>query len=425
MMKSNLFARCVVAILLVAGFVWASSSSSSAQSERKPTPTQTSQKEDQSTTDSERERITNRPLADTTPVTVDDTGTIKMDTALVTIPASVIDRDGKFVPSLKKRDFRIYEDGVEQDIESLTSVEAPFHVALVLDTSNSTLFKSDDIHNAALAFIKQLRPDDQVMVVSFDSKVRFHCDFTNDYDTLRQAINETRIGGSTKLYEAVDKVVDRLAQIEGRKAIVLFTDGVDTASRRANFQNTIVKVEESGAIVYPIKYNTEDDQQRGGVYGPTTSPWPWPNPSPRPPGRRRWPFSPFSGQPSPTWQSPQWRFSQWPGRAPSSSGGKSEDYRRAARYLQELADRSGGRLYDANTLYNISQAFSNIAEELRHQYALSYYPTNAKKDGTYRRVKVRVQEPGMIVRAREGYRAAAEAQAKSDAGGTDRPELKR
>jgi Ca-activated chloride channel homolog len=219
-------------------------------------------------------------------------------------------------------------------------------------------------------------------------------------------------------------VVDRLEPIEGRKAIVLFTDGVDTASRRANFQNTIVKVEESGAIVYPIKYDTEDDQQRIGGHGPTTNPWPWPNPSPLPPGRRRWPFGPFAGQLSPGRQSPQWRFSQWPGRAPSS-GGTSDDYRRAARYLKELADRSGGRLYDGDTLYSVSQAFSNIAEELRHQYALSYYPSNSKKDGSYRRVKVGVEQQGMIVRAREGYRAAAETQAKTDAGGTDRPELKR
>ena len=112
-----------------------------------------------------------------------------------------------------------------------------------------------------------------------------------------------------------------------------------------------------------------------------------------------------------------------PLNARSSTG--TGDYRRAAHYLHDLADRSGGRLYDANTLYNITQAFSNIAEELRHQYSLSYYPSNSKRDGAYRRVKVRVQEPGMIVRAREGYRAAAEAQAKSDAGGTDRPELKR
>ena len=421
-MKSNLFARCFVAILLIAGFVWALNSSSSAQSGRKGPPP--SQDERRFPNDSEKEKSPNRPLADNTPVTVDENGTIKMDTALVAIPVSVMDRDGKFVPSLNKRDFRIYEDGVEQDIESFNSVETPFHVVLVLDTSNSTIFKFNDIQDAAFAFIKQLRRDDQVMVVSFASKVRFHCDFTSDYDELRRAIDETRAGGSTKLYEAVDKVVDRLETIQGRKAIVLFTDGVDTASRRANYRNTVEKVEESGAIVYPIKYDTENGQQGGGVYVPTTNPWPWPNPSP-PPGRRRWPFSPLAGRLSPKWQSPQWRSSQWPGRAPSSGGGTSDDYRRAARYLQDLADRSGGRLYDANTLYNISQAFSNIAEELRHQYSISYYPSNSKKDGAYRRVKVRVQEPGMIVRAREGYRAAAETQAKTDAGGTDRPELKR
>ena len=419
-MKSNLFARCFVAILLVAGFVWALNSSSSAQSGRKPPPP-SSQNQSQFPNDSEKEKSSNRPLADSTPETVNENGTIKMDTALVSIPFSVIDRGGKFVPFLKKRDFRLYEDGVEQDIESFNSVETPFHVALVLDTSRSTRFKMKDIQDAAFAFVKELKRDDQVMVVSFDSKVRFHCDFTSDYDELRHAIYETRTGGSTKLYEAVDKVVDRLEPIEGRKAIVLFTDGVDTASRRANFQNTIKKVEESGAIVYPIKYNTEDDQHSGGVHSPTTTPWPWPSPDPfpSPRGRRRWPFNSlisyqFSG-----------RQFQWPQVPPPSSGGGTRgEYRRAARYLQELADRSGGRLHDADTLYNVSQAFLMIAEELRHQYALSYYPTNAKKDGTYRRVKVRVEKTGMVVRAREGYRAAEE-MAKSDAGGNDRPDLKR
>jgi VWFA-related protein len=413
MMKSNLFARCFVAILLVAGFVWALSASSSAQSGRKPSPS-SSPIQGQSTKDSEMERNSPPPLADNTPVTVDETGTIKMDTALVTIPVSVLDRDGRFVPFLKKRDFRVYEDGVEQYIENLTPVETPFHVALVLDTSNSTMFKFEDIQNAAFAFIKQLRDHDQVMVVSFDSKVRFHCDFTNDYDELRRAIDETRTGGSTKLYEVVDKVVDRLAQVEGRKAIVLFTDGVDTASRRANYQNTIEKVEESGALVYPIKYDTEDDQNGSSAPSPRSTPWPWP--TPQPPNRRRWPFNQLVAS----------IFPQWPGRSPSGSGGQSSgEYRKAARYLQELATRSGGRLYEADTLYNVEQAFSNIAEELRHQYSLSYYPTNAKKDGAYRRVKVRVEKPEMVVRAREGYRAATDAQAPSDTGQNERPELKR
>jgi hypothetical protein len=123
MMKSNLFARRFVAILLVAGFVWALNSSSSAQSGRKPLPATSSQNEGQFTKDSEKEKSSNRPLADNTPVTVDENGTIKMDTALVSIPVSVMDRDGKFVPFLIMRDFRLYEDGMEQDIESFNSVE--------------------------------------------------------------------------------------------------------------------------------------------------------------------------------------------------------------------------------------------------------------------------------------------------------------
>ncbi|MGE0128393.1 MAG: VWA domain-containing protein [Blastocatellales bacterium] len=415
-MKSNLFARCFAVMLLIAGLVWVMSSSSSAQSGRRRQPPTSPKYEtqDQKSSEKEPEKSSDKPMADNTPVEVDENGTIKMDTSLVNIPVSVIDRDGKFVPFLTKRDFRLYEDGVEQRIEAFDSIETPFYVALVLDTSNSTMFKMDEIQDAAVAFIRQLRRDDQVMVVSFDSRVRFHCDFTTDQDVMREAISETRTGGSTKLYEAVDKVVDRLEQIQGRKAIVLFTDGVDTSSRRANYQNTIEKVEESGALVYPIKYDTEDFQQGGVINGPNNNPWPWPTPSPSPRGRRRWPFNQFVTPQFPQW--PRGR-TQWPG-----GGGSSGDYRRGARYLQELADRSGGRLYDADSTYNLSQAFTMIAEELRHQYALSYYPTNSKKDGAYRRVKVRVEKPELVVRAREGYRAAGDATTGNQ---NDRPELKR
>jgi VWFA-related protein len=413
-MKSNLIARCFVSILLVGGIVWALSSSSSAQSGRRTVPPPSSQNERQSPKDSDKEK--SRPLTDNTPETFDENGTIKMDTTLVTIPVSVIDRHGKFVPFLTKRDFRLYEDGAEQDIEIFNSVKTPFHVALVIDTSRSTMFKLEDIQNAAFAFVKQLKRDDQVMVVSFDGRVRFHCDFTSDHDELSSAIYETRTGGSTKVYDAIDMVVDRMEQIPGRKAIVLFTDGVDTASRYADYYDTVEKVEESGILVYPIKYDTEMDVQQGGINVPN-NPWPWPIPTPYPRGRRRWPFNPLF-----SYQFPQWPRGPWP---PSGGGTSGDDYRLAARYLQELADRSGARLHKADTLYNVTQAFSMIAEELRHQYALGYYPTNTNKDGTYRRVKVRVEKTGMIVRAREGYRAANDPQVKGEPGGTDQTRPRR
>lgn len=104
------------------------------------------------------------------------------------------------------------------------------------------------------------------------------------------------------------------------------------------------------------------------------------------------------------------------------------DYQRGRAYLEEIADRSGGRLYHADTLGSVSSAFSQIAEELRHQYALSYYPTNPNKDGSYRQVKVRVNQPALVVRARDGYRAIDPAQAQTEEQVKDerrRPTLRR
>ncbi|MCI0337914.1 MAG: VWA domain-containing protein [Acidobacteria bacterium] len=427
-MKYSLVARCLVVLLLVAGV----SAPVSAQSGRKrqtqpqsPTTTQNKtqkpQSSDQDSDRSDREddkKSSDKPLVDNTPTTVTDDGTIKLETSLITIPATVLNREGRFIPNLKKRDFRIYEDSVEQDIASFQSIEVPFHVVLLLDTSASTRFKHEDIQAAALAFVKQLRWNDKVMIVSFDSTVNVWCDFTSDRDQLESAIYKTRTGGSTKLYEAVDLGISEfLAPIKGRKAIVLFTDGVDTASRRSSARSTVSLVQESDVLVYPIRYDTEaDNAQSGGVImgnpGPGGLPLPWPrnprNPPPTTPPTRnpRWPFS--------VGQLINYQFpGQWPqGPLPTPSG--TEDYRRAERYLQDLADYSGGELHQADTIQNLTDAFSNIAEELRNQYALSYYPTNSVRDGSYRQIKVRVNRTGAIVRARPGYRAVPETQAKDE-----------
>lgn len=325
--------------------------------------------------------------------------TIKIDTTIVTIPVSVLDRTGKFVANLQKRDFKIFEDNVPQDITDFSSVEVPFNVVLLLDTSRSTAFRMEDIQRAAASFTEQLRPDDKVMVVSFDDKVYVDSEFTNDRAKLRRAIYGTRTGGGTKLYDAVDLVLtERLEQIDGRKAIVLFSDGVDTTSKYANAPSTLDLVEESGVLVYPIRYETENQYRAGGPTGrggggrgpvitnpfPFPLPFPIPLPTPRQPGRR-WPF----GDPAP----------QFP------RGGAPEDYRIGAQYMQDLADRSGARLYDADSLINLDRAFNQVAEELRHQYSLSYYPSNAARDGSYRRIRVRVARPNLVVRTRDGYRA--------------------
>src|SRR2546422_11730551 len=116
---------------------------------------------------------------------------VRVDTTLVSIPVSVMDRDGKYIPNLRKEDFRIWEDGVEQQVAYFASTEKPFTVALVLDTSGSTKYKLEEIQDAAIAFVDQLRADDRVMVVSFNDKIRVLSQPTNDHNALRNAIRQT------------------------------------------------------------------------------------------------------------------------------------------------------------------------------------------------------------------------------------------
>lgn len=412
-MKRAKFTGYLIAFLLIVGQA-ALLPAAFAQSGRKPVDTRPRT----ITPDQNRpapEQQPNRPLADNTPVTVGEDGTIKVDTSMVTIPVSVLDRVGRFVPHLEKRDFKLFEDGVEQQIESFESVETPFNVVLVLDTSASTRFRLEDIQDAAVAFTRQLRRDDRVMVASFDERIYVECDFTSDRETLRRAIFQTRTGGNTKLYDALHLVLeDALGKVQGRKAIVLFSDGVDTASRYATARSSIDQAEESGALVFPIHYDTDDGTQSGVIIN-GRDPWP-PIFTPPQQRRRRWPLQNLV---------PQFQWPQGRGRMPGSARG---DYARGRAYVEELADRSGGRLYHADTLDSVTSAFTQIAEELRHQYALSYYPTNPNKDGSYRQVKVRVYQGGLVVRARDGYHAIDPAQPPADEQQRDerrRPALRR
>jgi Ca-activated chloride channel homolog len=302
--------------------------------------------------------------------------TVKLNTALVSVPVIVTDRDGKFIPNLTERSFILYEENVRQSIDNFSSIEVPFNVVLILDTSGSTRFKLEDIQEAALSFIDQLRDQDRVMIVSFDNQIYIDSEFTNDRKKLRKAILQTRTGGATRLYDSIDLVlIERLAKVTGRKAIVLFTDGVDTGSKLATAPSTIDLVEESGVLLYGIQYDTKEDVRKGSV------------------GTAR------GGSKPATIQIP-------------TSGASEEEYRRADRYMREIVDRSGARLYKADLLGDVKQAFQLIADELRHQYTISYYPSNDKRDGSYRRIRVIVDQSNVAVRARKGYRAESESQEK-------------
>ncbi len=307
---------------------------------------------------------------------------IRVDTTLVSIPVSVMDRDGKYIPNLRKEDFRIWEDGAEQQVAYFGSVEKPFTVALVLDTSGSMGRKNDEIHNAAIEFVNQLRPEDSVMVVSFDDRIRVLAEPTSDRYVLQDAIRRARGGQGTRLYDAVDMVINRyLNHIQGRKAIALFTDGVDTTSRSASYESTVRDAEELDALIYPIEYDTYADVNGG--YGGT-----WPG--------RRHPRSMADILASIILGGPMG------GGGGPISGSSREDYERADHYLRDLARVTGARLYKADDT-NLSEQFHLIAEELRRQYTLGYYPKRTPQAGERRSIKVRVSRPEFVVRARDSY----------------------
>ena len=319
----------------------------------------------------------------TPPEEVDAGDIIRVNTTLVTIPVSVMDRDGRYVPNLQKEDFRIWEDNVEHDVAFFASVDKPFSVVLMLDTSPSTQFRLEEIQDAAISFVTQLRPDDKVMVVAFNNDVKILCEFTTDRSKLQRAIYRARTDSGTSIYDAVDIVINRhLSHTSGRKAIVLFTDGVDTTSDNATYESTVTDAQELDALIYAVQYNTALDmggmvqvpqiqidvfgQILGGIFG--------------------------GGSGGSTTRR---------GRRPR--GTSRGDYEIGARYLEELANSTGGREYKADTLQNMSSAFGNVAEELRRQYSIGYYPKRPPEAGQRRMIRVRARQPNLAVRARDSY----------------------
>jgi len=300
---------------------------------------------------------------------------IRFDTSLVTVPVTVVDRYGRYVPLLQKDDFHIFEDGVEQKISYFATTDQPITVVLLIDTSGSTEFRLQDIHNAAIGFVDKLKPDDRVMVISFDDRITVLTKPTNDREEINKAIRRSRTGGGTRLYDAVDSVfTQHLKTISGRKAVVLFTDGVDTTSRHASYDSTLRQTEESEAPIYSVDYDTSG-QNTVFTQG-----------LPMPRGRGTILGLPLPGPVG----------TGVPGTRPG-------DYKRAVDYLHALSNATGGRFYSGDTMFGIGQAFSWIAEELSRQYSLGYYPRAAGLNGQRRTIKVRMNEPELVAKSRDSY----------------------
>ena len=309
---------------------------------------------------------------------IQDEDVIRVNTSLVTVTVSVKQHGSKTAPNLPRDRFHLYEDGVEQEIvyfdsphefdTSRSESTLPFTLALLLDVSDSTRFKLDQIQQAAISFIEQLQPNDRVLLIAFDKKTQVLTEPTNDRKVLREAIGRTRNDGGTSLYMAVDTAIQYLHRISGRKAVVLFTDGVDTASVGATLDSTVREAEKSDAAIYPVQYNTYADfadspsRQTAAVGGLATS-------------------------------------------AHATKNGElaSEAYKRGTNYLRLLAERTGGSMQYSDSIKNLTRSFTLIASHLRQQYTLGYYPRNRTTNGVQRQIKVHLDAPEVSVSTRKSY----------------------
>ncbi|MEN3328583.1 MAG: Ca-activated chloride channel [Acidobacteriota bacterium] len=409
-----------------------------------------------------------QPSATPPPEPPEDIETLKTETDLVTVPIIATNRDGLYVTDLSHEEFKISEDGVPQEVAFFGKVAAPFHVVLMLDTSSSTKDHLRQIQNAAFTFVQQLQPVDRVKIISFDDKINDLNEFTSDRETLRAAINTTRPGEGTKVYDAFELALNTLRKIRGRRAIVLFSDGMDWFSDKATFANNVRYLDEEGVVVYPIRYDTratteklareQSDQVTPSLptLGTIRQPPPSGTTAPTFPGgdgvptsgtqQKSGPFGlPSAGEimrrrrdeernrypdpsrdPAPTGgpgdipPDNRDRSIPLPGSGPTSApvpSSRPEDasiertldmaYKTADSYLKELAEKSGGRLLRADTIASLPDAFGKIAAELRTQYMLGYYPLNKDRDNRYRKIKVETTRKNVAVRARPGYIATA------------------
>ncbi len=298
-----------------------------------------------------------------------DEDVIKIDTNLVTIPIIVSDRQNRYIAGLKAENFAVFRDGQKQNIEYFIAEEAPINVAILLDTSRSTEQVLGKIKKAAQEFIKQLKPADRCLIISFDWRVNVLSELTNDREKLKKAIKNAEIGEQfgtvlqDALYQAVNK---NFAGVKGRKAVILLTDGKDFGSYvRKN--ELIYKLQETDTLVYSIFYDTGMTPTRMMQQG---SPFPNRRGGNRNPERRRQ---------------------------------RNEQSNKAAMdFLRELAEVSAGRSYQKDAS-DLSDAFEAIAEELRRQYLIGFYPENIEKGKVYQ-IKVKVDRTDAVVRSKNAFR---------------------
>jgi Ca-activated chloride channel family protein len=269
---------------------------------------------------------------------------------LVVVSVTVTDAAGQYAHGLGAKDFTLLEDEAPQTVNSFSSEEAPFAATILIDMSGSMEYKFGQVRGAAASFLDHIRENDQVAVYGFNDKVRQFQDFSNVRD-ISDYVWDAKAESATRLYDCMGEALDALAaRQEKRRSALLISDGWDSSSSKSSLDSVMKKALASGVTIYTIDL-ISDDALRGS--------------------------------------STQAVFLQ---------RGRSD--------MKEFADKTGGRYVHSPQGDNLEEAFTNIVEELRNQYTLTYYSTNTKRDGRWRKLTVGVRKQGLMARARRGYWAA-------------------
>ena len=281
--------------------------------------------------------------------------TIKIDTNLVVLRVTVNDQQGRAAISLKQEAFKIYEDGVEQQIDFFSAEESPVSWGLVLDRSGSMMEMMSEVYDAALHVLDEGTSRDETFIITFNKKPDMVIDFTSDRHRLENSILGLRADGETALYDAVNFALDNLKQARNRKRVlVVVTDGQDNASR-LKFRELIERAEEEDAVIYTVGMLGEMGDSSGFL-------------------------ARLMG---------------------GSGGGRAE--------LKKLAEVTGGLAHFPKNVDECKSVMREIAREVSQQYSLGYYPTNKERDGKWRAIKIAVSQngnsPKLVARTRSGYYA--------------------
>jgi Ca-activated chloride channel family protein len=268
---------------------------------------------------------------------------------LVSLNVTVADATGRYVTDLEQADFSVFEDGVKQDVTFFNKTNLPVALALMLDTSASMDTKLQTAQEAAVGFVRRLRPQDVAEVIDFDSRVTILASFTNNGGELEQAIRKTSAGGSTSLYNAVyialkdlKKQVAKNVEEIRRRAIVVLSDGDDTSSLLP-FDEVLDLAKRSETAIYGIGLRSHE--------GAT----------------------------------------------------ESRGFREAEFVLRQLSQETGGRAFFPNQTLDLAKVYGQISDELSSQYTVGYTSRNARHDGLWRRIVVRVDRQQVTARTKQGY----------------------